>query len=124
MAKSKAQTKGDIRMADLLDRQDGVGKYAPKKNNAINNSVKPKAQLGLALSAIKPGGIKENWRSGIGATLGGPLGMMLGSTMDKKAGLRRTAKADAVDRQDGAGKYTAKKKMMKSGGSVKKSKSK
>jgi hypothetical protein len=50
--------------------------------------------------------------------------MMLGSTMDKKAGLRKTAKADAVDRQDGAGKYTAKKEMMKSGGSVKKSKSK
>lgn len=40
MAKSKPQTKGDIRMADLLDRQDGVGKYAPKKNNAINNSAK------------------------------------------------------------------------------------
>lgn len=40
MKKSKSQTKGDIRMADLLDRQDGAGKYAPKKNNAINNSVK------------------------------------------------------------------------------------
>jgi len=40
MAKSKTQTKGDIRMADLLDRQDGVGKYAPKNNKAINNSVK------------------------------------------------------------------------------------
>ena len=45
MKKSKPQTKGDIRMADLLDRQDGVGKYAPKKNNAINNSVK-KAKSG------------------------------------------------------------------------------
>jgi len=31
MAKSKPQTKGDIRMADLLDRQDGVGKYTAKK---------------------------------------------------------------------------------------------
>jgi hypothetical protein len=40
MAKSKLQTKADIRMADLLDRQDGVGKYAPKNNKAINNSVK------------------------------------------------------------------------------------
>jgi hypothetical protein len=45
MAKSKPQTKSDARMADLLDRQDGVGKYAPKKNNAINNSVK-KMQTG------------------------------------------------------------------------------
>lgn len=32
MKKSKPQTKSDARMADLLDRQDGVGKYAPKKN--------------------------------------------------------------------------------------------
>ena len=40
MEKSKPPTKGDIRMADLLDRQDAVGKYAPKKNTAINNSAK------------------------------------------------------------------------------------
>jgi len=40
MTKSKPQTKSDARMADLLDRQDGVGKYAPKNNKAINNSVK------------------------------------------------------------------------------------
>jgi hypothetical protein len=40
MVKSKTKAKADARMADLLDRQDGVGKYAPKKNNAINNSVK------------------------------------------------------------------------------------
>lgn len=40
MKKSKPQTKGDIHMADLLDRQDGAGKYAPKNNKAINNSVK------------------------------------------------------------------------------------
>jgi hypothetical protein len=40
MIKTKAQIKADARMADLLDRQDGAGKYAPKKNKAINNSVK------------------------------------------------------------------------------------
>jgi hypothetical protein len=33
----KTQSKGDVRMADLLDRQDGKGKYAPKKNAAITN---------------------------------------------------------------------------------------
>jgi len=39
-SKTKAKAKADARMADLLDRQDGVGKYAPKNNKAINNSVK------------------------------------------------------------------------------------
>jgi len=38
MAKSKPQTKADARMADLLDRQDGAGKYAPKKNKAVKKS--------------------------------------------------------------------------------------
>ena len=40
----KTQSKGDVRMADLLDRQDGKGKYAPKKNAAITNkSAKAKS---------------------------------------------------------------------------------
>lgn len=84
-------------MSDAMDRQAGVGKYAPKKNDAINNKpTKPKAQLGLAVSANQPGGIKGNWRGTVGTMLGGPLGMMLGNKMDQKAGLRRAAKADAV----------------------------
>lgn len=40
----------DNAMADALDRQDGYGKYAPKKNDAINN--KP---------VMKSGGKVKNW---------------------------------------------------------------
>ena len=84
-------------MSDAMDRQAGLGKYAPKKNDAINNKpTKPKAQFGLGFAATQPGGIKKNWRSAVGGALGGPIGMMLGNKMDKKAGLRRAAGADAV----------------------------
>ena len=92
-------------MSDAMDRQAGLGKYAPKKNDAINNKPKKKAQLGTALGGLaggligasgQPGGIKGNWRSAVGGALGGPIGMMLGNKMDKKAGLRRAAGADAV----------------------------
>ena len=86
-------------MSDAMDRQAGLGKYAPKKNDAINNKpTKPKALFGLGLGfgATQPGGIKKNWRSAVGGALGGPIGMMLGNKMDKKAGLRRAAGADAV----------------------------
>ena len=84
-------------MSDAMDRQAGLGKYAPKKNDAINNKpTKPKAQFGLGFAATQPGGVKGNWRSAVGGALGGPIGMMLGNKMDKKAGLRRAAGADAV----------------------------
>ena len=35
--KKADQDKWDAGMADALDRQAGLGKYAPKKNDAINN---------------------------------------------------------------------------------------
>jgi hypothetical protein len=83
-------------MSDAMDRQAGLGKYAPKKNDAINNKpTKPKAQFGL-LAGTQPGGIKGNWRSAVGGIFGGLIGMMLGAKADKKAGLRRAAGADAV----------------------------
>jgi len=90
----KFQSKGDSRMADLLDRQDGKGKYAPKKNDAINN--KPKAQLGLLTAMGKPGGLKGNQRSAVGGGLGGVFGGMLGAREDQRAGARRAGKADAT----------------------------
>jgi hypothetical protein len=90
----KFQSKGDSRMADLLDRQDGKGKYAPKKNDAINN--KPKAQFGLLTAMGKPGGLKGNWRSAVGGGLGGIFGGMLGRKMDERAGVGRAGKADAT----------------------------
>lgn len=92
-------------MADALDRQAGLGKYAPKKNDAINNKPKSKGQFGSMLGGLvgggieaanKPGGLKGNWRSLAGGLLGGPIGGMLGAKSDKKAGLRRAAKADSV----------------------------
>jgi hypothetical protein len=47
----------DNAMADALDRQDGKGKYAPKKNEAISNkpmksSGKVSKQLGSAKHTI------------------------------------------------------------------------
>ena len=101
----KFQSKGDSRMADLLDRQDGKGKYAPKKNDAINNKPKKKAQLGTVLGGLaggligasgQPGGIKGNWRSMAGGLLGGIGGSLLGRKMDERAGVRRAGKADAT----------------------------
>jgi hypothetical protein len=46
-------------MADALDRQAGLGKYAPKKNDAIKN--KP---LKEAKSKMKSGGKVKNWIQG------------------------------------------------------------
>jgi hypothetical protein len=47
----------DNAMADALDRQDGYGKYAPKKNEAISNKPmksggKVSKQLGSAKHTI------------------------------------------------------------------------
>ena len=92
-------------MSDAMDRQAGVGKYAPKKNDAINNKPAKKGQFGTMLGGLigggidaanKPGGLKANFRGLAGGLLGGPIGSMIGNKMDKKAGLRRAAKADAV----------------------------
>lgn len=93
MAKSKPQTKGDIRMADLLDRQDGVGKYAPKNNKAINNSAK-KDQLPTSKRVIMSPSLRE------------------------VPGTRKplnNAQKDSIIKSWG---NTSKKKMMKSGGKM------
>ena len=37
LVKKVDQDKWEAGMADALDRQAGYGKYAPKKNDAINN---------------------------------------------------------------------------------------
>jgi len=95
--KKEAMDKWEAGMADALDRQAGKGKYAPKKNDAINNKpAKPKAQFGLLTAMGKPGGLKGNWRSAVGGGLGGIFGGMLGKKMDERAGVARAGKADAT----------------------------
>lgn len=92
-------------MSDAMDKQAGLGKYAPKKSPAVTNKPVKKAQLGTVLGGAagglleasgKPGGIKGNWRGIAGGLLGGPLGGMLGAKADKKAGLSRAGAKDAT----------------------------
>jgi hypothetical protein len=95
MAKSKLQTKADIRMADLLDRQDGAGKYAPKKQMA-------KAKNGKSFPDLnKDGKITK---------------------ADILKGRGVIAKKGASVRKAAMGASMMDKPMMKSGGSMKKCK--
>jgi hypothetical protein len=56
----------DNAMADALDRQDGYGKYAPKKNDAINNKPLKEGKLNSDSKpkAMKSGGKVKNWIQG------------------------------------------------------------
>lgn len=54
-----AMDKHQSDMADALDRQAGLGKYAPKKNDAIKN--KPRKEV---KSKMKSGGKVKNWIQG------------------------------------------------------------
>jgi hypothetical protein len=48
----------DNAMADALDRQDGYGKYAPKKNEAISNVAKDGKWIQKAIK--KPGALRSS----------------------------------------------------------------
>jgi hypothetical protein len=58
----------DNAMADALDRQDGYGKYAPKKNDAINNApMKSGGMLKRADGSMSKRGLWDNIRANKGS---------------------------------------------------------
>ena len=58
----------DNAMADALDRQDGYGKYAPKKNDAISNMpMKSGGMLKRADGSYSKRGLWDNIRANKGS---------------------------------------------------------
>ena len=91
----EAMDKHEAGMADALDRQAGLGKYAPKKNEAINNNPYKESMMNKKTVA-KPASKKM--------ADGGKFGML-----SVKAGVDKNPKVTFADKIAGA------KKMAKSG---------